>query len=119
MIFLFRILNLSKKNLVRYQTKRSKSVVLLSTYKSHHVPEVQNGGEGKPSIILDYNRYKGGVDALDMMVGSYSSKQTSFRWPMRILFWLLDVAAINAFRLYSMKNPHLKIEHFRSVPNYI
>jgi len=72
--------------------KKSKSA-LLSTYKNHHEARGYNGGEGKPELILDYKRTKGGVDAFDMMMAAYSSKQISRRWQMQIiLFWMLDTA---------------------------
>jgi len=43
-------------------------VILQSTYKSHHSAEVHNSGEEKPSMILEYNRHKGGVYAFDVYV---------------------------------------------------
>lgn len=49
--------------LVSYIAKRRRNVLLLST--KHREPSVSNEEQRKPTMILDYNRCKGGVDNLD------------------------------------------------------
>ncbi|XP_067094206.1 piggyBac transposable element-derived protein 4-like [Osmerus mordax] len=56
--------------LVSYLAKKNKNVLLMST--RHTDAEISNRDDGKPTIILDYNRHKGGVDNLDKVVTYYS-----------------------------------------------
>ncbi|KAJ8333447.1 hypothetical protein SKAU_G00414550 [Synaphobranchus kaupii] len=53
---------------VSYVPKRGKNVLLLST--KHREPSVSEAEHQKPTIILDYNSCKGGVDNLDKVVGT-------------------------------------------------
>ncbi|KAJ8389232.1 hypothetical protein AAFF_G00122520 [Aldrovandia affinis] len=48
---------------VSYVPKRGRNVLLLST--KHREPSVSEAEHKKPTIILDYNSCKGGVDNLD------------------------------------------------------
>ena len=45
---------------------------MLSTM--HSQPEIESIWDQKPSTILFYKKTKGGVDSLDRMVRSYSTK---------------------------------------------
>lgn len=58
----------------------------------------------KPEIILHYNRTKAGVDVADQMVGTYSCQRFSFRWPMKIFYAILDIAALNSWLLWKYNN---------------
>ena len=49
----------------------------------------------KPHIICFYDRTKGGVDAMDMMAGTYSSRYKSRRWAANVLEYMLDTARTN------------------------
>nr|XP_047129659.1 piggyBac transposable element-derived protein 4-like [Hydra vulgaris] len=49
--------------IVSYVPKKNKAVILLSTF--HHSNDIVMDHNEKPCIILDYNKYKGGVDTLD------------------------------------------------------
>lgn len=51
---------------------------------------------GKPDIVLDYNRTKGGVDTVDQLGGAYSVARVTRRWPLVIFYALMDIAGINA-----------------------
>lgn len=79
--------------LVSYVPKKNKSVILISTM--HDTADIDET-TGKPTIILDYNSTKGGVDTIDQMCGTYSVKRTTRRWPLVIFFSIMDLAAINA-----------------------
>ena len=58
-------------NIVSYVPKKNKAVILLSTF--HNNNEIVIDQNEKPRIILDYNKYKGGVDTLDQVIRCYSS----------------------------------------------
>jgi hypothetical protein len=55
-----------------------------------------------PCFIDDYNQYMGGVDLANQYRESYKTHRASLRnwWPL--FYWLIDVACINAYRLYRL-----------------
>ena len=64
--------------LVSYVPKRNRSVILLSSM--HKDAEVAQTPEAKPEIIMHYNRTKGGVDTMDQMARTYSTKRMTRRF---------------------------------------
>ena len=95
-----------EKTLVSYVPKKNKTVVLLST--EHHSKKIIDDGpdsKRKPEIIHAYNATKGGVDTFDKIIGQYSCRRNTRRWPMNVFFFILDSAAYNTFVYYSCKNP--------------
>ncbi|GBP26011.1 PiggyBac transposable element-derived protein 4 [Eumeta japonica] len=68
-----------------------------------------NEDTGKPEIIMDYNRTKGGVDSVDKMCETYNVARGTNRWPMVIFYSLMNVAGINTFIIYLQNNPNKKI----------
>ena len=85
--------------LVSYCPKKGKNVVLMSTL--HNNAEISTREDQKPSMILDYNATKGGVDNLDKVTGSYSTKRMTARWPLVIYYNMIDVSAYNAFVIWT------------------
>ena len=59
----------------------------------------------KPEIIKFYNKTKIGVDLVDQMVGTYTCRRQTGRWPLKLFFNLLDVAALNAYTIYRQVHP--------------
>ena len=53
-----------------------------------------------PSFINDYNHFMGGVDLANQFREAYELHRTTLRtwWPL--FYWLIDVACVNAYRLY-------------------
>ncbi|KAL7848921.1 hypothetical protein SRHO_G00205440 [Serrasalmus rhombeus] len=70
--------------LVSYLPKKNKNVVLLST--------------------LHYNRNKGGVDNLDKVIGTYSCRRMTARWPLVIFHNIIDVSSYNVFVIWKEIN---------------
>jgi hypothetical protein len=91
-------------SLVSYVPKKNKAVILLSTL---HIDNCNVSPEPhcKPEIILDYNRWKGGVDTLDQLVRHYSCKRKTSRWPFALFCNLLDIMAYNAMVLFLHIHP--------------
>jgi len=85
-------------NLVKYQAKPSKTVIVMSTL--HRRAECQTDGKKKPESVLFYNENKCGVDVLDAMCKLMSTKAGCRRWPLAIFFNLLDIAAVNSWILF-------------------
>ncbi|XP_028432779.1 piggyBac transposable element-derived protein 4-like [Perca flavescens] len=88
---------------VRYILKRGRNVILIST--RHHEAVVTEGPKKKPEIIADYNRCKGGVDNLDKVVGTYSCRRRTNRWPQTLFFNMVDVSAYNAYVIFTAVDP--------------
>ncbi|XP_041729377.2 piggyBac transposable element-derived protein 4-like, partial [Coregonus clupeaformis] len=89
--------------LVSYLPKKNKNVLLLSTL--HTEAHVSRRQDKKPAIVLDYNSNKGGVDNLDKVIGTYSCRRMTARWPLVIFHNILDVSSYNAFVIWRELNP--------------
>ncbi|TWW54655.1 hypothetical protein D4764_0263720, partial [Takifugu flavidus] len=89
--------------LVSYLPKKNKNVVLLSTL--HTGGDISDRKDRKPVIILDYSRNKGGVDNLDKVIGAYSCRRMTARWPLVIFHNIIDVSSYNAFVIWREINP--------------
>ena len=84
-----------------YVPKRGKAVILLSSM--HADDNVSDGG--KPDIILFYNSRKGGVDALDQLCATYTTKHKTLGWPLSLFFTFLDIAAVSASIVWCEMHP--------------
>jgi hypothetical protein len=89
-----------KVSLTLYKAKPTKTVALLSSQHSHPVVTQPASEKMKPNVIEDYNHFKCGVDCFDAMARMYSTRCASRRWPLYILFNVLDIAGIKAWILY-------------------
>lgn len=89
--------------IVSYVPKKYKFVVALSSL--HHSPHVSAENNKKPDIILHYNQTKAGVDALDQLVGNYTCKRQTKRWPVALFSNIMDVSAYNAYVIWTEINP--------------
>ncbi|XP_060755461.1 piggyBac transposable element-derived protein 4-like [Neoarius graeffei] len=97
--------------MVSYVPKKKKAVVLLSTM--HDDTAVDERMKKKPEVIQYYNKTKGGVDLMDQMVQTYTSKRRTRRWPMVLWQNVVDVAALNAFTVFTAHHP----DYMGGVPN--
>lgn len=88
--------------LVSMVTKKKKVVLVLF---SMHDDNFTDEGTGKPNQIMDYNATKGGVDTVDLMCARCSTSRNTRRWPMVVFFRLLDLAAINSYKIFKANNP--------------
>jgi hypothetical protein len=55
-------------------------------------------------MILEFNRTKGGMDNADKLVREYSCARRTSRWSLRLFINMLDIAALNAFIIWMLKN---------------
>jgi hypothetical protein len=55
----------------------------------------------KPTAVLDYNKYKTGVDRSDQMLPYYSFEKTTIKWWKKLYFHLFDLAIDNAHILHN------------------
>ena len=87
--------------IVSYVPKKGKVVNLIS---SSHTEKKINEDSGKPEMIHDYNRLKGGVDTLDQLVRNYSCQRRTRRWPMALFYNMVDMAAYNSMVIFKDVN---------------
>lgn len=94
-----------------YVTKKSKYVLLLSTL--HIGP--QKNVDNIPEIINDYNVMKTGVDVLDQILGYYTCRRGTNRWPYAVWMHMMDLAAHNAYVIFKKLHP----EEFKSRRDFL
>nr|CAI5847272.1 unnamed protein product [Callosobruchus analis] len=66
---------------------------------------------GKPEINIFYNKTKGGVDAFDQMCGSRSCSRKTRRWPLCILYGMLNMACINSWIIFNHNSQRMGEEN--------
>lgn len=59
----------------------------------------------RPAVVELYNKYMGGVDLADQRVRSYQRSTKCWVWYMKLFFYLVEVAIMNAYIL-ERKSPH-------------
>ena len=93
--------------LCSYVNKEKKAVILLSSMHLNTAVD-ENSQKRKPEIIIHYNKTKVGVDTMDQLAGRYSTQRRTNRWPLALFYYMLDVAAIAAYKVYYENNSMLK-----------
>lgn len=68
----------------------------------------------KPNIIQTYNQHMGGVDLSDQRIATYRRHMKSLTWYLQI-FYLLDLAANQAYLVHKRLHPDSKIRQFTYV----
>lgn len=58
----------------------------------------------RPKSVEIYNKYMGGVDLLDSMLGFYRIKIRSKKWYIRIFFHVIDMITVNSWLLQRRRN---------------
>ncbi|XP_072401593.1 uncharacterized protein [Diabrotica undecimpunctata] len=69
-----------------------------------HHDDLLDGLTGKPDIIIDYNKSKGGLDLVDKMYAAYNYARATRRWPLVIFYSAMNVAGINSFVINKYKS---------------
>ena len=68
--------------LTSYKCKKKKFATVLSSLRETVSFE---GAKRKPTIGIDYNHTKYGVDIVDAMARLYTTKASSRRWPVQVI----------------------------------
>ena len=90
--------------MLRYRGK--KEVYFLSTIRqmeSARTGKKNKQGEDiiKPVLVNHYNRFIGGIDRNDAMIGNYSSVRKSMKWTTKVAFHFIEEAVLNSFILFN------------------
>lgn len=99
--------------------KDTRDVLIMSTCHSADMAPVTVKARGgpiqkfKPVSIIDYNKFKTGVDHGDQMITYYPFKRKTLKWWKKMFFYLFKVSVVNSFIIYKHyaiqnKNPCLK-----------
>ena len=89
--------------LVSYMAKKNRVVNLMST--THRKSIAETTEKQKPDVILYYNQTKGGVDAADERLMTYTVKFKTRRWHVVVFCNILDMSAFNGFVVHSLFDP--------------
>lgn len=59
-----------------------------------------------PKAVRDYTRYMGGVDRADQMSQYYLFSRRAQKWNIKVFFYLLEMAKVNSYHLFTMSPNH-------------
>jgi len=83
-----------KRDVLVLFSKHPKRLITLAK-RNRQGEEVQ-----KPDIILDYNRYMGGVDRADQLMSYYNPLRKTLKWYRKVVLHFVDMAVTNLFLIY-------------------
>lgn len=84
--------------LVSYVPKTSSKKIVLLLSSMHDKNSLASSG--KPTIIEDYSRTKGGVDTFDQMCGQYLCGRKTKRWQLCVFYGMVNTGVINSWIIY-------------------
>jgi hypothetical protein len=97
---------------VSYVMRKNKHVCLLSTQHHDKIIDASSQDKLKPHIVTFYNQSKGTIDVLDQMMEQYSCRRGTKKWTVRLLHFLLDQAALNAYHLFIQRYNEAQLKTF-------
>jgi hypothetical protein len=65
----------------------------------------------KPTAILDYNKFMGGVDLLDQLAKSYTPLRKTVKWWKKLFLHLVNLAVVNAYVVWKASGPRKLTHH--------
>ena len=63
------------------------------------------GPSRKPFVVDHYNHSMNGVDCADQYTVYYFFIQRDRKWWRKLFFWLMEVAMVNSYILYTLDTP--------------
>ncbi|GFO49386.1 PiggyBac transposable element-derived protein 4 [Plakobranchus ocellatus] len=91
--------------LVSCKSGQKKNVIVLSSMHSDAAIVPEKGEKNLPEVVSFYNATKGGVDCMDVMAHAMTAKRQTKRWPMLMLYNMLDLASIASLVVFRSKFP--------------
>ena len=96
-----------RMTLTSYQCKASRSVFILSSLHDDVSVQQNENQKKKPETVIFYNHNKVAIDVVDQMIRKYSTRSACRRWPLHVLFNILDIALSNSWIIYKCAIPRL------------
>ena len=101
---------LSRWKLVMVCYKDKKETYFLNTI---HEVKMESGPKrgredlsgSKLSLVNDCNKYMGGVDCNDALIGNYTSMRKTYKWTIKVVIHFIEEPVLNTFILYSKQFP--------------
>ena len=87
--------------ILSYQGHKPKNVILMTSM--HDDTATANDEKKKPHAIKFCNSTKGGVDTMDKLCLTYTTKHKTKRWPLVMFHNILDVSTVVARVVYQIK----------------
>lgn len=110
----------------RDKQSQKKQVILVSTASKATTTEVQRRVRNqpeqqilhKPDVILQYNKYMGGVDVSDMMNYTYLDERRTVKLWKKVVFNIMSRMVLNSYILYKENvqgNPMSRLKYIQSI----
>ena len=106
-------------NVILVHLQDKKELFFLSTIHSAEASRDKDGKEGKFVVNQDYNKYIGGVDKSDAIIGTYSSCCERLKWTTKVVIHMMEETMLNAFILYNKSTPGKKMRFLKFKLEYI
>lgn len=90
--------------LVSYMPKKSKVVLLVSSFHHDATMDLKIAEKPKPEMVSFYNSTKTGVQVVDKLIKMFDVRNYCRSWPHIILYTMMNVATINGFIIYRENN---------------
>ena len=101
---------------IRFNDK--KEIYFLSTlHKANVIDTRKRDRQGnvirKLKLVDDYNKFMGGVDRNDEMIGTYSAVRKSMKWTKKVAFHFIEEGLVNAHILYKKNGGSKRLLQFK------
>ena len=98
------------ENLLMVRYKDKKEICLLHTIHEVKTERAAKRGRedlrgSKLSLVNDCNKYMGGIDCNDALIGNYASVRKTCKWTIKLVIGFIEEAVSNAFILYNKQFP--------------
>ena len=108
---------LTRGNLQLIKWRDKRDVLILRSMHNVEFCDVPHGNRNgqtvrKPKAALDYNKYIGAVDRSDQMLQYQAFKWKTLTWWKKVFFHLFNVAVLNAYITYRMKEGNSDPQRF-------
>ena len=86
----------------QFDTKIKKEIYFLSLIHGIKIQRLPKRGReetaaSKLLLVNDYNKFMGGVDWNDALIGNYSSVQKTLKWTVKVVFHFTEEVFLSAY----------------------
>lgn len=108
-----------KNGISVFTWRDKKEVILISTMSDNTITETTmrdkktNEFIRKPTCVVQYNKYMGGVSLCDSVIHAYPSMHKSTKWYKKVFFHMIDISLYNAWIIYKALGNNVPLLEFR------